>query len=108
MSVLLESPNRRLYTPADVFGGRFRHPCHGGCGNVMVVPDPETEGAPDVLREGQIWGCRQCFAAHEYYMVYIPGVRMACVRLFRGPMQRESFEPKAAEFAATAAGLESV
>jgi hypothetical protein len=31
-------------------------------------------------------------------MVYIPGVRMACVRLFQGVMQRESFEPKVTEF----------
>ncbi len=74
----------------------------------MVVPDPETEGAPDVLREGQIWGCSRCFSPHEYYMVYISGARSACVRLFQGPMQRESFEPKVTEFVGAGLGLEAL
>ena len=106
MSVLLELPNRRLFAPAEVFGGRYRHPCHANCGNTMVVPDPETEGAPDKLRPGQIWGCLRCGAAHEYYMVYLPGVRSACVRLLRGIQQREGSEPTISEF--TGVGLEAL
>jgi len=98
VSVLLETPNRRLFSPTEVFGGRFRHPCYAGCGNVMVVPDPETPGAPDVLREGQIWGCLQCGTPHEYTMAYLPGTRWACVRVFQGVMARESAEPTVTEF----------
>jgi len=90
----------RLYATCTVFsGGRFRHECQGGCGNVMVVPDPCTEGAPDALREGQIWGCIRCRSAHEYYLVLTPGVRMAGVRLLAdGPYRRTSAEPTVDEF----------
>ncbi len=98
MSVLLETATRRLYRPAAVFGGRFRHECHAGCGNVMVVPDPETPGAPDRLEEGQIWACAKCFAKHEYVMAYTPGVRNAAVRLLIGVDRRESGEPTVGEF----------
>lgn len=98
MAVILETPNTRLYSPTEVFGGRFRHPCMAACGNVMIVPDPETPGAPDVLREGQIWACIRCQANHEYYLAMLPGQRYACVRLLEGIQRREAGEPVVQEF----------
>lgn len=98
MSVLLETPTRRLFAPAAVFGGRYRHDCHAGCGQVMVVPDPATEGAPERLEEGQIWACGTCGALHEYYLAYTPGVRNACVRLLKGIHRRERGEPAIGEW----------
>lgn len=98
MAVILDTPNTRLYAPTEVFGGRFRHDCMAGCGNVMVVPDPETPGAPNELREGQIWGCIRCNANHEYYLVLLSGSRTACVRLLEGVQRREAGEPTVQEF----------
>jgi hypothetical protein len=96
---VLETPNRRLYSPTQVFGGRFRHPCaRPGCDAEMVVPDPCTPGAPERLEEGQIWACAACMALHEYYLVLDKGVRSACVRLLVGEHVREGAEPKVDEF----------
>ena len=98
MAVILETPITRLYSPTQVFGGRFRHDCMNGCGNTMIVPDPETPGAPTELREGQIWGCINCGANHEYYLVMLPGVRYACTRLLMGVQRRTDGEPTVQEF----------
>lgn len=94
---ILETPNRRLYSPTQVFGGRFRHGClRPGCDQVMVVPDPGTP-IPR-LEEGHIWACGKCLANHEYYLVLERGVRSAAVRLLVGEDVRESAEPTVTEF----------
>lgn len=87
-----------------VFGCHYRHRCLGGlsgatgCTAEMVVPDPNTPGAPAVLEEGQIWECVQCGALHEYYIEYRGGARHGCVRLLAGVQRRESGEPTVTEF----------
>lgn len=98
MAILIETPTTRLYSPTEVFGGRFRHDCMAGCGNVLIVPDPETPGAPNDLREGQIWRCRRCGGLHEYYLAMLPGQRYACVRLLEGIQRRTAGEPLVREF----------
>lgn len=91
-----EAPSLRLFSPTEVFGGRFRHPCHAGCGQVMVVPDPTTN-IPR-LEEGHIWACGHCFAKHEYYLVLSQGMRAAGVRLLVGTHNRGQGEPGVGEF----------
>lgn len=98
MAILIETPNTRLYSPTEVFGGRFRHPCMAGCGNVMIVPDDCTDGVRTRLDQGDIWTCIKCGGSHEYYTVFLPGVRMACVRLLQGIQRREAGEPTVQEF----------
>lgn len=98
MAVVLDTPNTRLYSPTEVFGGRFKHDCMGRCGNTMVVPDAFTDGVRTKLEDGDIWGCIKCGATHEYYMVRLPGVRTACVRLHEGIQRREAGEPTVGEF----------
>ena len=98
------SESKLLTSMEGVFGGHYRHRCLGGlsgrtaCEAVMVVPDPETPGAPQVLEEGQIWGCARCGALHEYYIAYKDGGRYGCVRLLLGDDVRESWEPGVTEF----------
>lgn len=64
----------------------------------MVVPDPATEGAPEVLTEGQIWACGRCGANHEYYVAYQGGSRYGMVRLLLGEHRRGPGEPVVTEF----------
>jgi hypothetical protein len=85
-------PRRKLLSPADVFGGTMRHACLNGCGNVMVVPDRNTIGAPEVLCEGDVWACNGCGALHEYGMYYREGGRYGQIRLLAGSGKRESGE----------------
>jgi len=100
----MTDPTRLLTSMEGVFGGTYRHPCLAGaaglnqCGNVLVVPNPEIEGAPKVLEEGQIWTCNGCGANHEYYVLYRDGGRYGCVRLLQGNGDRESGEPRLTEF----------
>lgn len=79
-----------------VFGCHYRHPCIA-CGVPMVVPDPETPGAPAVLEEGQIWACPNGHL-HEYYVTYKDGGRYGTVKLLEGVDRRESGEPTVGEF----------
>lgn len=95
MADLLESADVHVLSPA-IFGGRFRHPCYAGCGQVMVVPDPRT--ARERLGDGEIWGCGQCGALHEYYLAYGSASRNALVRVLRGVHRRTAGEPTVQEF----------
>ena len=95
----------KVVTSLDgVFGGTYRHQCLAGmsginpCTNVMVVPDPETPGAPKVLTEGQVWACASCGARHEYYIIRRGGVREGCVKLLHGVDRRGADEPTVTEF----------
>lgn len=98
MADLTESPVLRLDAPRAVFGGHYRHECMRRCGNVLVVPDPSTPGAPDRLEEGHIWACAACGALHEYYVAYGTRSRNAAVRLLDGMDVRTSGEPTVLEW----------
>ena len=97
MSVLLETPQRRLFAPEQVFSGHCRHACYSGCGNIMVVPS-EAPGCGEKLEEGDIWACNKCGTLHEYYMAYAGGSRWATIRVLRGPHKRDQGEPTILEF----------
>jgi hypothetical protein len=95
-TAVFETADRRLYSPAAVFGGRYRHGCMAACGNEMIVPAPDS--AKTRLEDGDIWRCNTCGALHEYYVVRLPGTRHAAVRLLRGVHRREAGEPLLTEF----------
>src|SRR5215831_20445961 len=94
---------RLLVTPSSFINTHVRHRCIAGlngfrgpdgrvCEQVMVVPDDCTPGAPEVLTEGQIWGCGNCGALHEYYIAYEGGNKVGMVRLLKGEHRRDSGE----------------
>jgi hypothetical protein len=93
-----DQPRRVLTSPEKVFSGTYRHACLAGCGQIMVVPDRNTPGAPEILCEGDIWSCIRCGSNHEYYMYYKDGGRYGACRLLAGNGNRESGEPTVTEF----------
>jgi hypothetical protein len=97
-------PRRRLLAPGEVFGGTMRHECLNGCGNVLVVPDRETPGAPRVLAEGDVWACNRCGGLHEYGLYFRDGGRYGQIRLLAGNGVRESGEVGIRELLAKDAG----
>lgn len=97
MSVLLETPERRLLPAWKVFSGHCRHDCYGGCGSVMVVPN-EGDGYGAKLEDGDLYACKKCGTVHEYYMSFVSGARWATIRILRGVHVREQGEPAILEF----------
>jgi hypothetical protein len=89
--------NTRVHPPSE-FVGTFRHACLAKCGQIMIVPDRSTPGAPERLEDGQIWRCGTCGALHEYYLAFGKGERAAIVRLLKGLHVRSSAEPRVDEF----------
>lgn len=87
-----EQPNTRILPPI-VWGQGYRQPCLAGCGNVLCI---------DELRDGDIWACVQCRAAHEFYTAYNVGpggaIKYGMVRLLIGDHRRAKGEPGIGEF----------